>query len=50
MQAGADGAVGKFGPVAVAAEMAKVKVREFGRDNLFGELRGRVVGKVSVPA
>lgn len=50
LQAGTDGAVGEFRTVAVAAEVPKVKVSEIGGNDLFGKLRGGVVGKVPVPA
>jgi hypothetical protein len=54
---GADGleffvhdAVGEFGAVALAAEVAEVEVTQFGRHDLGGGLRRGVIGKVSVAA
>lgn len=50
LQAGADGAMGNGGPVAVAAQMAKIEVRKISGDDLFRELRGGIVGEMPVPA
>src|SRR6266536_6463012 len=45
-----DDAMGQFRPVTIGAEVAEVKMAQFGRDNLPGDLGGGVVGKMPVPA
>ena len=50
MESFGDDAMGEFGAVAVAAEMAEVEAGQAGGDDLFGEIGRAVVGKVAVAA
>src|SRR6267143_4850113 len=43
-----DDAMGQFRPVTIGAEVAEVKMAQFGRDNLPGDFSGSVVGKMTV--
>jgi hypothetical protein len=46
----ANDAVGKFGAIAVLAEVAEVEMSQVGRHDLFGNRSGCVVGEVAVAA
>ena len=50
LEAVVDDFVGEFGAVAVAAEVAEVDVAEVGVHDLFGDVRGGVVGEMAVAA
>lgn len=50
LKAFADDAMGEFGPIAVAAEVAEIQVPQFSGHNLFGGVGSTIVGKMAVPA